>query len=80
MTHPLGLLLGAASFPSPAKRHLVSDWLHTCCRWGLLVLCLLLCSSYALAQNAPTITSVSPNSGTTAGGTREPAYSTSRAA
>ena len=69
MTHPLGLLLGAASFPSPAKRHLVSDWLHTCCRWGLLVLCLLLCSSYALAQNAPTITSVSPNSGTTAGGT-----------
>lgn len=68
MTHPLGLLLGAASFPSPAKRHLVSDWLHTCCRWWLLVLCLLLCSSYALAQSAPTITSVNPSSGPVSGG------------
>ncbi|WP_225214312.1 putative Ig domain-containing protein [Comamonas avium] len=43
-------------------------WLHAFWRKGLLILSLLLCSSYVHAQGAPTVAGVGPNSGSTTGG------------
>ncbi|MBD9402357.1 autotransporter domain-containing protein [Comamonas sp. CMM02] len=64
-----GLLLDAG-FPQPSttKGHPLRGWLHAFWRKGLLILSLLLCSSYVHAQGAPTVAGVGPNSGSTTGG------------
>ena len=64
-----GLLLDAGfPHPSTTKGHPLRGWLHAFWRKGLLILSLLLCSSYVHAQGAPTVAGVGPNSGSTTGG------------
>jgi len=64
-----GLLLDAGfPHPSTTKGHPLRGWLHAFWRKGLLILSLLLCSSYVHAQGAPTVAGVAPNSGSTTGG------------